>query len=197
MKSSISISDHALIARWQQGDESSFDVLYRRYILKLVEILAHKTGDTQRAKELAQDVFLAIYLQKEKLSDIVHFKAYLLSIAKHKVFNYYRAKLLHEKHQQHIFHQPEVYVSLRTEEVLENKELARIISEKIEQLPPKCREIFRLSREERLSYRKIAQRMSISENTVDQHIRKALNIIRSTLNEYNSSIIIALVFIFL
>jgi RNA polymerase sigma-70 factor (family 1) len=165
--------------------------------LKILEVLKRKTGCSHTARELAQDIFLSVYLQKEKLTDIVNFKAYLFSIAKHKVFNYYRRKLTHEKYQQHVLHQSCVAVARSSDEMLENKELLRIVSEKIEQLPPKCREIFRLSREEQLSYKKIAQKMSISENTVDQHIRKALRIIRSTLNDYHGSITVILLFIIL
>jgi len=193
----ISISDHVLISRWQQGDERSFDVFYKRHLLKLLEVLTRKTGDRNIAKELAQDVFLAIYLQKEKLTDIVSYKAYLLSIAKHKIFNYYRGKLVYEKYRLQIIQTDEPLVASQSDDILESKELNRIISEKIEQLPPKCRETFRLSREEQLSYKKIAERMSISENTVDQHIRKALAILRSTFKDYNSSITIVLLFFLL
>lgn len=79
-------------------------------------------------------------------------------------------------------------VSEQTYDIIENKELQQILLQQIDDLPPKCREVFRMSREERLPYKSIAEQMSISENTVDQHIQKALRIIRATLKEYRGGI---------
>lgn len=158
-------------------------------------MLSHKICCVQTARELAQDVFLDVYLQKEGLIKILHFKAYIFGIAKHKVFNHYRRQLVQEKYQQRSIINVLDTDTTKAYEILENKELLQIISEKIERLPPKCREIFRLSRESQLSYKVIAQKMSISENTVDQHIRKALRIIRNTLNDYHGSTTIILIFI--
>lgn len=180
--------DDILIARWQQGDESSFDILYRRYISTLVEVLTRKIGCLQTAKELAQDVFLAVYLQKSGLAEIACFKAYLLSIARNKVFNHYRSQLVREKYREHFLMNVDGDAAEEVYELIENKELEQILSQQINELPPKCREVFRMSREERLPYKSIAEQMSISENTVDQHIQKALRIIRATLKEYRGGI---------
>lgn len=177
-------SDCSLITLWQLGDEAAFDVLYKRYVLKLVEYIAQKTGSAEIASELTQDVFLDLHVQKNDLSDIENLKAYLFAIAKNKVFNYYRHQLIRQKYRQHILMSGEPLVN-DLKEMMENKELVQIIHKQIEQLPPKCREVFKLSRQENLSYKLIAQRLNISENTVDQHIQKALRIFRSIIENYN------------
>jgi len=177
-------SDCLLITLWQLGDEAAFDVLYKRYVLKLADYIAQKTGSAEIAGELTQDVFLDLHVQKNNLSDIENFKAYLFAIAKNKVFNYYRHQLIKQKYRQQILTSGEPLVN-DLKEMMENKELAQIIHKRIEQLPPRCREVFKLSRQENLSYKLIAQRLNISENTVDQHIQKALRIFRSIIENYN------------
>ncbi len=61
----------------------------------------------------------------------------------------------------------------------ELKEFKSELDSKIKTLPPKCQEVFLLSRTEQLSYKEIALKLNISVNTVDQHIQKALRILRS------------------
>ncbi len=175
------------MGRWLRGDEEAFDILYRRHVMTVLRLIAQKTGCTQTARELTQDVFMELYLQKETLEGVANLKAYLFSMAKHKVLNYYRRQLVQEKYRQSVLSQGGQDTTASVVEVLEEKELLRIVTDKIASLPPKCREVFLLSREEKLTYSAIARRMSISENTVDQHIRKALRSIRSALSDYNAS----------
>ena len=105
-------------------------------------------------------------------------------MAKNKVLNYYRHQLVEDKYRKYVLTQESVKPASALD-VMERKELLHIVQEKIASLPPKCKEVFLLSREEKLSYRAIATKLSISENTVDQHIRKALQVIRTAMNEYN------------
>lgn len=177
-------SDLSLVTLWQQGEEAAFDVLYKRYVLQLLGLISQKIDSYESARELTQDVFLAVYLQKNDLHRIENFKAYLFAIAKKKVFNYYRHELVKEKYQRNMMLNNNNHLTDDVNEMLENKELYQMIYEQIEQLPPKCREVFKLSREENLSYKSIAQRLNISENTVDQHIQKALRILRTAIQPH-------------
>lgn len=176
-------SDQALIGLWQEGNELAFDVLYKRYVIELLGLIAQKTGSEENAKELSQDVFLTVYLQKDHLQNIQNFKAYLFGIAKNKLFNYYRHQLVRQKYRQNLLMNGEP-IADDVNEILENKQFVQMIDQQVERLPPKCREVFKLSRQENLSYKAIAQRIKISENTVDQHIQKALRAIRSTIKDY-------------
>ena len=153
-----SYSDQTLISLWQQGNELAFDVLYKRYVIQLVGLITQKTGSEENAKELSQEVFVAVYLQKDNLQNIQNFKAYLFGIAKNKLFNYYRHQLVEQKYQQDILNRVEPIVD-DVKAILENKQLQQIINQQVEQLPPKCREVFKLSRYENLSYKEITQRL--------------------------------------
>lgn len=179
-----SYNDQSLISLWQQGNELAFDVLYKRYVIKLAGLITQKTGSEENAKELCQDIFLAVYLQKDNLKNVQNFKAYLFGIAKNKLFNYYRHQLVKQKYQQNFLNGTASFAD-DVKDILESKQLAQMIDHQVERLPPKCREVFKLSRQENLSYKAIAQRLKISENTVDQHIQKALRIIRSAIKDYH------------
>jgi len=178
-------SDYSLIRLWQQGEEFAFDLLYKRYVLQLVKLISRKTGSEETGRELTQDIFFAVYQQKKELHHIAHFKAYLFALAKNKVFNYYRHELVKQKYEQQVLLNDKQILPNEGTEKMENKEQLQIIHNRIEKLPPKCREVFKLSRQENLTYKSIAQRLNISEHTVDQHIRKALGILRYTLEKYH------------
>ena len=54
-----------------------------------------------------------------------------------------------------------------------------IVSREIENLPEKCQEVFKLSREYYMSNKEIAQKLNISESTVEKHINKAIKHLRT------------------
>jgi RNA polymerase sigma-70 factor (family 1) len=169
---------------WQKGNEAAFDILYKRYVLELIKLIYRKIGSEENAKEITQDTFLSIHLQKDKLQNIENFKAYLFSIAKHKIFNYYRHELVKRKYQLSRLNSETEPLTDDVNAMLEKKQLIQIVNQQIENLPPRCREVFKLSRQGNLSYKSIAEKLNISENTVDQHIQKALRILRSAIKNY-------------
>jgi RNA polymerase sigma-70 factor (ECF subfamily) len=178
-------TDHSLILLWQQGQEAAFDALYDRYVIGILKLAIRKTGSEENARELVQDCFLSIYLAKEKLHLVEDFKAYIHKIIRNKIISYYRHELVLRKHQQMLLSGGGSDGMNQLRDSIENKELKRLIFDKIEKMPPRCREVFRLSRDERLTQKAIASRLNISENTVEQHIRKALRILRTVVDDYN------------
>ncbi|HEY4154295.1 MAG TPA: sigma factor, partial [Puia sp.] len=110
--------------------------------MQLVTLIAGKTGSTETARELTQDIFLAIYQQKKELHHIEDFKAYLFGLAKNKVYNYYRHELVKKKYRTLVLMNDYKILSSEGIEILENKEQLQLINNQIEKLPPKCREVF-------------------------------------------------------
>jgi RNA polymerase sigma-70 factor (ECF subfamily) len=178
-------TDHSLIVLWQQGDESAFNILYKRYVLSLLELVTRKTGSPEYAREIVQDCFLAIYLAKDRLHLVDNFRAYAFTIARNKIFSFYRHELVKQKYRHQLPAGSFEQSANDVRDWLDNRELQELIRHTIEKMPPKCRAVFRLSREERLSQKAIAAQLSISENTVEQHIRKALRILREAVDDYN------------
>lgn len=119
------------------------------------------------------------------MHEVENFKAYLYAIAKNKIFSYYRHELVKQKYQRSVLSGDAEIMTDDLAQITECKELQQLILDKIEELPPKCKEVFKLSRQQHLSHKAIAERLNISENTVDQHIQKALRVLRTALEDYN------------
>ncbi len=139
-----------------------------------------KTGDKEIAREFVQEVFLELLERKDRLDIHTSFKAYIFTALRNRVLNYL--------HRQHIHHKYEVFQESRppvalndVETYLSHKELSLQMTDAIRQLPDKCRQVFLLSRSEELSNKEIAERSGISVNTVEQHMRKALRLLRNGL----------------
>lgn len=145
-----------------------------------MNIAYKKTGNAAAAEELAQDVFLSFYRQMPTLREDTVPENYLFIALKNRVLNYHRQLLSQLRRDQALRKDP----SFQTREVnmqLELKELQNYIKARVQELPPQCRAVFLLSREAQLSNKEVAERLNISVNTVEQHMRKALRILRASL----------------
>ncbi len=88
-----------------------------------------------------------------------------------------RQKNLEHHHQKIV----KEFTDTEAEELDERNELIVLLYGEIDKLPPKCREIFKLNRFERMKYREIALKLDISERTVENHIANALKILREAM----------------
>lgn len=178
----INYSDPELISLWKNGEEIAFECLYRRYVLYLTNIAIKKTSSIDIAKDCVQEVFLSIYHRKNELQTTISLKAYLYKALQHKIYNHYQKLLARTKHEQAATLNLSIVGNYLNDE-LDSKDLEKVIQEVISIMPPQCRRVFLLSREENLSYKEIAKQLNISINTVDQHIRKALRILKNSVGK--------------
>ncbi len=159
----------------------AFDIFYKRYVSELVNFAEKKTYCRETAKELVQDTFLDFFQKRDLLKPENSVKAYLYTILKHKVYNHYRQNKVALRHQPFIQHH-QLQSANVTEAQINDKELHNLLQQNIDRLPQKCREVFRLSRFEQLPQKEIALRLNISVNTVEQHMRKAIGKLRTSLH---------------
>lgn len=145
----------------------------------LANVAVQKTDSLDTAKELVQDVFLSLYLRKNDLQTISSLKSYLFTALKNKIYNHYHKQLSKQKYEKSVSNNLKV-VTNNLHDDYEAKELKQLLDEKINELPPQCKKVFLMSREEQLSQREIAEQLNISINTVDQHMQKALRILRAS-----------------
>ena len=175
-------SDKKLIRLWQKGHIMAFDIFYRRHVGQLVNFAAQKTG-RETAKNLVQDVFLDFFQKRDLIKPEEAVKAYLYAMLKHKIYNHYRQNKAALKYQEYLSHHP-TNENHGTQSQVAQKELHSALRRNIDKLPPKCREVYKLSREEHLPHKEIAFKLNISVNTVEQHIRKALSKLKTSLHHF-------------
>lgn len=142
-----------------------------------------KTGSQDLAEDLVHDTFLSLYRQKETISAEVNTVAYLYVILKNKIYSHYRQNVTHQQYAEYI-QQVSSELDHSTQNAIESNDLEKLLTEEIELLPQQCKLVFTLSRKEHLSNKEIARRLLISENTVEQHMRRALRQLKGSLAEY-------------
>ncbi|MGX5817963.1 RNA polymerase sigma-70 factor [Chitinophaga lutea] len=170
-----------MLSCWKQGDQAAFEALYLRYAVMLLKKAYEKTGDVETAREFVQEVFLELLERKDRLEIHTSFKAYIFTALRNRVLNYLHRQSIHHRYELFEESRPQA-ISNDVESYISHKELALQVSDAVQRLPEKCRQVFLLSRAEHLSNKEIAERSGISINTVEQHMRKALRLLRNGLH---------------
>lgn len=150
----------------------AFELLYRRYragLSSFANSIINSSGD---AEEIVNDVFLSIWDKRDHLVLDDGLKNYLFTAVKNRCLNYIKkAKLPFSD-------MPEEFTPVSSahgpDRDLEGREMQAFVTRIIDELPPKCKQVFLLSRMFDLSYKEISEIMDISPKTVENQIGIAL-----------------------
>ena len=162
-----------------KGDQRAFEVLFLYYQPKLVYFLTGFIKDAELARDMAQDIFLSVWNNKEKLSEIKSFKAYIFKMGKNAICNYYDHSLVNEKFVAEQLTRPVDFES--TEELIFAQQLQSLIDATVCQMPSQRKLIYKMSRIDGLSNSEIAEKLNINKRTVENHLTAALADIRKTI----------------
>jgi RNA polymerase sigma-70 factor (family 1) len=163
----------------EQKDLPRFEELFRRNYPRLCQRVCRITQDMEAAEDIVQEVFVNFW-DSGQLQTIALPEPYLYKAALNKALNYTASqKRRATLGVQYSAQQP--VSGNNAEQELELAELQQKADEAIAALPPVCRKVFLLSRYEEMSHKEIAEFLEISPNTVDNHIKKALSILRKAL----------------
>lgn len=169
--------EKALFRLLAGGDEEAFRQLFHHYNKMLQPFVFKLTRSSQAAEEVLQEVFLKLWLHREKLAAVEDPKAYLIRIVSNESFNYLRGLARDEK----LFAAGQtlpVTEEPSPEEAFFYRETERQIREAVERLPSACRRVYRMSREELMRIPEIASALNLSDSTVKNQLVKALKSIR-------------------
>ena len=177
-----------LTTRIRNGDRKAFDELCGRYYAMLVSYARLFMKDDW-AEDVVQDVFYNVWQNRAALDDSNSLYKYLLRSVYNRALNYLdknrRASM------GSAYYAPDNSPIIRK---LYSDDLRASLDAAIESLPPKCREVFRLSYLEDLSNREISERLGISQSTVENHIYSALKQLRQKLSKEQLLLLLALLF---
>ena len=170
-------TEKELVKKLKDGDSFAFEVLFYKYRNKIKGFAKKMVPAQIDPEEIVQEVFVRVWLKKETINPDKDFQSYLFSIAKHLILDHLKSAVNRKLYfvGEHFQHDLLAEDGLDTT-IPENAE-EKLLS-LIEQIPERRREIFRLSRFEGMSYKQIAARLNITENTVDSQIRNALAFLR-------------------
>ena len=156
-----------------------FEELFRRNYARFYQSAFRLTRNMAMAEDIVQEVFMKYWYDEQGTSIRVP-ESYLYQAVVNRALNVVSTQKRREEHLSHYGRQQSLAAN-SVEQTVRFGELQQQLQQALESLPPVCRKVFLLSRYEDLSHREIADVLHISPNTVDNHIKKALNILRHAL----------------
>ena len=155
------------------ADQQAFRQLFRHFAPPLSQFARSFIKDREAAEEIVEDVFVAIWRKREQLTEIAGIRVYLYVTTRNLCINYLnRSKRVFTD-----LDQLDVTCASLVptpEDVMLAAEMNRAINAAVQELPPKCRIIYKLVKEDGLKYKEVAEILGISDRTVETHIGTAL-----------------------
>lgn len=165
------------------GSEQAFVRIFDEYSPKVYRVALKFLDSGEAAEEVVQEVFMDIWLRKEKMTEILNFGAYLNGMVRKQVYDAYRRKTAFSQVVNELSYRGEQSHN-ETETAMQETEYERLLQEAVGQLPGHQREIFRLAREEGLTHEEIASRLNLSRLAVKAHMKRILRFIRARLEPF-------------
>lgn len=177
------VSDNELVRRLTKGDQLAFKDLYLKYHARIYNFCFKLLGTHEEAKDIVQHVFVTLWDQRETLDAEKSIEKYIYTVARYSAYQNFRKRVYQQAAFVYLINNDQQLREVTFEDVLFN-ELKGFFEKVIESLPEKRKVIFKLNRNEGLTYKDIASRLNISENTVDTQMRHSLQYIKQEYNKY-------------
>lgn len=165
----------------------TFELAFNEYWEPLFKQAYRKIQSADEAKDLVQEVFLAMWDNLDKLDKEDHLLPYLYAILRNKILMQFKKDAVRLRYAMKITVKEENYEP-SSHHLLINKELQAIIDDEINKMPPRMREVHLLQKEGNHSIKEIAERLDLSEQTIKNQLHTASNRLKLRLRNYDSSL---------
>lgn len=197
MAKEITTEELFIVKKMIDGDIDSFRYFFDRYYDDLCNFVHVYLHDQVLAEEIVQDIFVYFWENREKLKISTSVKSFLFSASKFKSLNLLRDTKTQKKIAEKIGKTELSQTSEHDSSYIDVDEFKKILGSAVDQLAPKCREIFLLSKQKELSNKEIAEQLGISVKTVENQMTIALKKLREFLTPYREKIFLLFLFHFL
>jgi RNA polymerase sigma-70 factor, ECF subfamily len=187
-------SNSDLIRLLNEGDIVAFDAIYARYCHRLYGFVFRYLKNREDTEEIVQEVFLKIWEARQRIDSYSSFDSFIFTIAYNSTITLLRKRITEQKYLGNLKLRLEISSTPDLIDEIQFKELDERVHTLINRLTPRQQEIFRLSRDERLTHDQIAQKLNISANTVKNHIVATLAFLKS---ELDNGLIVSILFVYL
>lgn len=188
------LSDQEIVDALHANDKGVFEQAFRFYYQRLCNYACNIVDDMDEAEEVVQQLFLNVWEKRMQIEINTSLKSYLYRAAHNACLN----KLKQTKVRK-LYADEQIQITgtgyEHTSQTILKTELEKQIDKAINTLPEQCRLVFKLSRFEEMKYAEIATHLGISIKTVENHMGKALKIMREQLKDYLPLIVIVFPFL--
>jgi len=176
------------------GERNAFETIFRENWDMVYSISFAMVKSKTIAEDIAQDVFLSLWENRQKISGVQNVKAFLNTVTKFTVLKRLRRIKVEEAFKQYQAYRSFLNIEFANQEdMLMLKHINNSIQKGISELPPQQQRVFKLSREQGLSHEEIGETIGVSKKTVKDYIVRSLAFLRQRLQS-DSLIFIALMF---
>lgn len=176
-----------------KNDTLAFTEIYNRYWKKILVVAYNRLKNNEEAEDITHDVFASLWSNRGK-SKIECLENYLATAAKYSVLAKIKRKERQRLYNRSLEQAP--VFDLPVEASLHYKKILETVQREIENLPQKCKLIFKYSRDEGMATKQIAGKLNISPKTVENQINKALKQLRRSAKTFIHFCWILLLFLF-
>ena len=163
----------------KKGNFKAYNELFDTYYPRLFNYALKLSNNKNIAKDIVQEAFIKLWLNKEKIKSDLPIGNYLLKICHNEFLIHVRKKKTERAFLDKI--KLETTYEMFTSNEQETSRIDHV-KKIINNLPPKCKEVFILSKYEKMKYKSIAEKMSISIKTVENHISRAYSELRKNVH---------------
>lgn len=172
----------------RSGDIAAFDAFYWEYHKVVYTNIRRLIKDAETAKDILQEVFVSLWLNRETINDSVNIAGWLFTTSYRKSIDHLRARLVH---------QPAILPIDPIDNDTEEEDLRlEVIQKAVDQLSPQKRKVFELCKLKGKTYEETALELNISRHTVKEYLSSAIHQIREQIHQLPKSSVSVLFFLF-
>jgi RNA polymerase sigma-70 factor, ECF subfamily len=179
----VDLPEQQVFTALREGNESAFEMLFKTYYKPLCNYAYSFLNDKDEAEEVVQAAFIGVWDKRNSIEIQTSIKSYLYRMVRNACLNVIKHVKVKKAHVTHEMAGGEPTHDNASQSVIAI-ELEQRILQAMKALPDQCRTVFQLSRFEELKYAEIAEQLNISVKTVENHMGKALKIMRTQLKDY-------------
>lgn len=187
----MEFQDEQIASLLAKRDEAAFEQVFKTHYKNLHAYSFTILKDEDEAEETVQQVFFKLWERSEQLNFSGSVAAYLYRAVHNESLNFLKHQKVKDSHRLHVAYSMKNKAE-QLQSKMAKKELEKKFKEALNELPEQCRTVFQLSRFEDMKYKEIADKLDISVKTVENHMGKALKLLRAKLVDFLTLLIILL-----
>lgn len=170
-----------LLQRVAEGDEAAFSTLFFNYLGVIEPFIRKLTRSAADTEEVVQETFMRVWMWRDRLEEVKSFDAWIYTIAINECYRWLKKQSRRRRGLAALNKTAEVSALDGTLDGLQLREVSRLVAEAVSRLPARRRHIYQMSRDEGMKIEEIADRLSLSPNTVKNTLVASLRFIRNYL----------------